>query len=181
MSTILDASTKLRRMKLAGGLVAFLVIFLASASNGLAQSAEAAIAFGNRHAVALRTNGEVLTWGENLYCQLGRGSRGNSGRTPAVMMRNAKEVAAAADHTLVLTSEGKVYGWGLNPEGALGTGNTNDQCEGPALIESLAAHKVTHIATGSGFSVAVTSTGDLYCSGDNSVGQCPIARGGRVE
>ena len=62
-------------MKLAGGLVFFLVIFLASASNAMAQSAEAAIALGNRHAVALRTNGEVLTWGENIYCQLGRGSR----------------------------------------------------------------------------------------------------------
>ena len=32
-----------------------------------------------------------------------------------------------------------------------------------------------------GFSVAVTNTGDLYCTGDNGVGQCPIARGGRVE
>ena len=168
-------------MKLAGALVFFPTILLISPSKSSAQAVDPAIAFGNRHAVALRTNGEVLTWGENVYCQLGRGSRGNSGRTPAVMMRNAKEVAAASDHALVLTREGKVYGWGMNPEGALGTGNTNDQCEGPALVESLAAHTVTHIATGRGFSVAVTSTGDLYCSGDNSMGQCPIARGGRVD
>ncbi len=148
----------------------------------IAQSSEPAIALGNRHAVALRTNGEVLTWGENLYCQLGRGSRGNSGRTPVVMMRNAKQIAAASDHTLVLTEEGKVYGWGMNPEGALGTGNTNDQCEGPALIESLGNLRITQIATGNGFSVAVSSDGDLYCTGDNSMGQCPIApRTGRVE
>jgi hypothetical protein len=168
-------------MKLAGAITFILAVFLLSTSNPAAQSADAAVAFGSRHAVALRTNGEVLTWGENVYCQLGRGSRGNSSRTPAVMMRNAKEVAAASDHTLVLTKDGKVYGWGINAEGPLGTGNTNDQCEGPALVESLADHTVTHVATGSGFSVAVTSTGDLYCTGDNSVGQCPIARGGRVE
>jgi alpha-tubulin suppressor-like RCC1 family protein len=158
-----------------------LALLVSSAARPTAQVGAAAIAFGNRHAVALRTNGEVLTWGENVYCQLGRASRGNSGRTPAVVMRNATAIAAAADHTLVLAADGKVYGWGMNPEGALGTGNTNDQCEGPALVESLAAYTVTHIATGNGFSVAVTSDGDLYCSGDNSMGQCPIARAGRVE
>jgi alpha-tubulin suppressor-like RCC1 family protein len=157
-------------------------LLVISASQPFAQDTAPMVAFGNRHAVALRTTGEVLTWGENLYCQLGRGSRGNSGRTPVVMMRNAKQIAAAADHTLVLTDEGKVYGWGMNPEGALGTGNTNDQCEGPTLIESLGHETVTQIATGYGFSVAVTSAGDLYCTGDNSHGQCPVApRGTEAE
>ena len=161
--------------------VFLLLVFVVSASTVTAQSFDAAVVFGNRHAVALRTNGEVLTWGENVYCQLGRASRGNSGRDPVVMMRNVKEIAAASDHTLALAEDGKVYGWGMNPEGALGTGNTNDQCEGPALVESLEGHTITHIATGYGFSVAVTSAGDLYCTGDNSVGQCPISRTGRVE
>lgn len=158
-----------------------LAVFGAFVVRPAAQSAPAAVAFGSRHAVALRTNGEVLTWGDNVYCQLGRASRGNAGRTPTLVMRNARMIAAASDHTLVLTQDGKVYGWGINAEGPLGTGNTNDQCEGPALAESLAAETVTRIATGHGFSVAVTSTGDLYCTGDNSVGQCPVGRSGRVE
>ena len=162
--------------------VLLVFVFALTALNSFAQTTAPAIALGNRHAVALRTNGEVLTWGENLYCQLGRGSRGNSGRTPVVVMRNAKQVAAASDHTLVLTEEGKVYGWGMNPEGALGTANTNDQCEGPELIESLASERIAQIATGNGFSVAVTAAGDLYCAGDNSQGQCPGGpRTGRVE
>ena len=163
-------------MKFAGVVLGLGV--LVSSSNAIAQNTNASIAFGNRHAVALLTNGDVLTWGENVYCQLGRASRGNAGRTPAIVMRNATAIAAAGDHTLVLTEDGKVYGWGMNPEGALGTGNTNDQCEGPALVESLARHTVTHIATGNGFSVATTADGDLYCSGDNSVGQCPVGRSG---
>jgi alpha-tubulin suppressor-like RCC1 family protein len=143
-------------------------------------TATAAVAFGTRHAVALRTNGEVLTWGENVSCQLGRAG-GNASRTPALVMRNAIGVAAASDHTLVLTASGKVYGWGQNAEGPLGLGNTYDQCEGPAPVESLASVTVTQIATGYGFSVAVTKDGDLYCSGDNSMGQCPVGRAGRVE
>ena len=158
-----------------------IIVFGVFVMRPAAQSPQAAVAFGSRHAVALRTNGEVLTWGDNVYCQLGRASRGNASRAPAVVMRNSAMVAAASDHTLVLTQDGKVYGWGINAEGPLGTGNTNDQCEGPALAESLASETVTRIATGHGFSVAVTAAGDLYCTGDNSVGQCPIGRTGRVE
>lgn len=149
-------------------------------SDLFAQPATAAIAFGTRHAVALRTNGEVLTWGENVSCQLGRAG-GNASRSPAVMMRNAVAIAAASDHSLVLTAGGKVYGWGQNAEGPLGLGNTYDQCEGPVLVESLASVEVAQIATGYGFSVAVSKDGDLYCSGDNSMGQCPVTRTGRVE
>jgi alpha-tubulin suppressor-like RCC1 family protein len=139
------------------------------------------IAFGSRHAVALRNNGEVLTWGDNVMCQLGRGTRGNSGAVPTVVLRNGTAVAAAADHSLALTADGKVYGWGMNAEGVLGTGNTNDQCEGPALVTSLEGQVITRIATGYGFSVAVTSSGDVYCTGDNSMGQCPVAKTFSVE
>ncbi len=69
--------------------VVFGLAVLVSSSNAIAQNTNASIAFGNRHAVALLTNGDVLTWGENVYCQLGRGSLGNAGRTPAIVMRNA--------------------------------------------------------------------------------------------
>ncbi len=139
-----------------------------------------AIAFGARHAVALGANGDVLTWGDNVMCQLGRPG-GNSAATPGLALRNAVQVAAASDHSMALTADGKVYGWGSNPEGALGMGNTYDQCQGPALVESLAGKGIVAIATGNGFSVALSIAGDLYCSGDNGMGQCPVAKGGRIE
>ena len=145
-----------------------------------AQPVEPAIAFGARHAVALKTNGDVVTWGENVMCQLGRPG-GNGSGTPGLALRNVKAIAAASDHTLAVTTEGKVYGWGSNPEGALGTGDTYDKCEGPVLVTSLSDKTIVQIATGSGFSVALSSTGDLYCTGDSSMGQCGGARGGRSE
>jgi hypothetical protein len=46
----------------------------------------------------VRTNGEVLTWGENVSCQLGRRA-GNASRVPGLVMRNAIAIAAASDHT----------------------------------------------------------------------------------
>ena len=140
-----------------------------------AQTDTPRIAFGTRHAVALRNNGDVVTWGGNVGCQLGRRA-GNRDATPGLVLRNVKEIAAASDHTLALASDGKVYGWGTGGA-AIGTGEY-DQCEGPALVESLADKVIAHIATGYDFSVAVTADGNVYCTGDNSMGQCPVGRGG---
>ncbi len=157
----------------------FIVLLIPAKTVG---AAEPAIAFGTRHALALRSNGDILSWGDAIMCQLGRGTKGNTGPIPTLVMRNGIEIAAASEHSLVLTSDGKVYGWGTNPEGPLGVGHTHDVCEGPALVQSLADKQIVHIATGYGFSVAVTASGDLYCSGDNAVGQCPAApRGGRTD
>jgi alpha-tubulin suppressor-like RCC1 family protein len=160
--------------------IAVVLTFVAG-GQAAAQGVEPAVAFGTRHAVALRTNGDVVTWGENIYCQLGRTTRGNHDGTPAIVMRNAKAIAAAAEHALVLTADGKVYGWGGNPDNVLGTNDGNDKCEGPELAQGLADKTVTAIATGYSFSVAVTSDGDLYCTGDNGMGQCGAGRTGALK
>jgi alpha-tubulin suppressor-like RCC1 family protein len=141
----------------------------------LAAAADPAIAFGSKHAVALRNNGDVLTWGDNLFCQLGRPSSRNSAARPEVVLRNAREIAVSGNHTLAVTVDGKVYAWGANEGGALGTGSANDSCEGPQLVESLGAHRIAHVATGNDFSVAVSESGDLFCAGGNGMGQCPPA------
>ncbi len=155
--------------------VLFLVAVLLLPAAAQAQTDVPRIAFGLRHAVALRNNGDVLTWGGNVGCQLGRRA-GNRDATPGLVLRNVKEIAAASDHTLALAADGKVYGWGTDGA-AIGTGQY-DQCEGPTLVESLADKVIAHIATGYDFSVAVTADGNLYCTGANDMGQCPVGRGG---
>lgn len=62
----------------------------------------------------------------------------------------------------------------------LGLGHEYEQCEGPALVESLADKTITHVSTGYSFALAVSSAGDLYCSGDNDMLPCPTARNGRT-
>jgi alpha-tubulin suppressor-like RCC1 family protein len=157
-----------------------LVVALTAFSGPLAQLAQTAsdrdIAFGARHAIAMRNNGEVVTWGNNVGCQLGRRG-GNRAAEPALVMRNARQIAAAGEHNLVLSRDGKVYAWGMNAQGWLGVGNEFDQCEGPVLVTSLEGKSIVAIATGNNFSVALTSSGEIYCAGDNSMGQCPRARG----
>jgi alpha-tubulin suppressor-like RCC1 family protein len=141
-----------------------------------AQTDVATIAFGTRHAVALKSNGDVFTWGENVSCQLGR-TAGNRSATPGQVLRNIKEIAAASVHTLALDVEGKVYAWGSEPQ-ALGNNDDFERCEGPEPVESLKDKTIAHIATGIDFSLAVTTSGDLYCTGASDQGQCPAVKGG---
>lgn len=155
-------------------LAALLLVLVATSP--LAQSESAQMAFGARHAVALRANGEVITWGNNVGCQLGRRA-GNRNGTPALVLRNVVHIAAAADHSMAVTRDGHVYGWGTNGDGPLGVGTEFDQCEGPALVESLEGKGIVQIATGQDFSVALSRAGELFCAGDNGMGQCPPVKG----
>jgi hypothetical protein len=95
-------------------------------------------------------------------------------------MRNVKEIAVAVQHTFALTNDGRLYAWGTNPKGMLGVGHAWELCEGPELVTSLADKTITHITTGYYFAVAVTSTGDLYCAGDNDNLECPVPKGSPV-
>jgi hypothetical protein len=141
-----------------------------------AQEETRMVVFGTRHAVALKNNGDVLTWGDNVTCQLGRAG-GNRSATPGLVLRNIKEIAAASAHTLALDVDGKVYAWGGDAP-TLGNNDDFERCEGPEPVASLADKTIAHIATGIDFSLAVTTGGDLYCTGASEQGQCPAVKGG---
>ncbi len=163
------------------GVIAF-ALLVGGNTGGRAQTAvttqgavEPSMAFGSQTVVALRSNGDVLTWGnQSIKCLLGRqAALGQVDPNPGVVMHNVKEIAAAGSMHLALTADGKVYGWGAG----LPMGSTHYPCDGPALVPSLAGLKVTHIGVIAGFTnndsfaVAVTDTGDLYCWGSSY--SCP--------
>ena len=153
-----------------------LLVFCFSAAGTVAQADAPQIAFGGRHAVALRTNGEIVTWGNNVGCQLGRRTGNRSGE-PGLVLRNGIHIGASADHSIAVTRDGHVYGWGVNGDGQLGVGNEFDQCEGPALVETLEGKGIIQVATGQNFSLALSRTGELYCAGAADMGQCPAVKG----
>ena len=158
-------------------LLVLLVLLLPSIGPGVsAQSDTRMVVFGTRHAVALKNNGDVFTWGDNVSCQLGRAG-GNRSATPGQVLRNIKEIAAAASHTLALDVDGKVYAWGSEAQ-AMGNNDDSERCEGPEPVASLEDKTIAHIATGIDFSLAVTTSGDLYCTGASEQGQCPAVKGG---
>jgi alpha-tubulin suppressor-like RCC1 family protein len=129
-----------------------------------------ATATGNHDAMALLSNGEVVTWGNNDHGQLGDGTFANSS-TPQLVagLSNIIAVAAAADHDFALTSTGNVWAWGGNDDGELGLGHISGPVPVPTMIPNLSG--VIAISTGPTFGDALLSTHVVETWGSNLHGQ----------
>jgi alpha-tubulin suppressor-like RCC1 family protein len=80
-------------------------------------------AAGYFHSLAVRSDGTVWAWGDNLYGQLGDGTLTNQSTPVRVMgLTGVTQVAAGYGHSLALRSDGTVWAWGSNTVGQLGSG-----------------------------------------------------------
>ncbi|WP_437536178.1 hypothetical protein WME79_15900 [Sorangium sp. So ce726] len=127
-----------------------------------------AIAAGDSHSLALRGDGKVLAFGDNLHRQLGNDAAFFN-ETPTVVSTLDRVVAIAAgyEHSLALRNDGTVWAWGRNLEGQLGDLTTMDR-QVPVKIR---LDDVTAIAAGAYHSLAVRRDGTVWGWGSNSYGQ----------
>lgn len=100
----------------------------------------AAVAGGNGHSLALKTDGTVWSWGSNTSGQLGdntTGSPANDKSTP-VQVRGPGNVGFLAGitaiagsrsqfHSMSLKNDNTVWGWGYNIAGQLGDSSTSSK------------------------------------------------------
>ena len=132
-----------------------------------------AIASGGFDGLALTRSGRVLAWGDNRYGQLGDGTRRSSDVPVRVRLPVGTKVVAlggGSQHSLALTSTGKVLAWGWNRFGQLGDG-TSRGSDVPVHVRLPSGVRVTALSAGGGFSVALTSTGQILTWGHNEFGQ----------
>jgi len=73
-------------------------------------------------------------------------------------------------HSIALTADKRVWTWGDNEFGELGR-NTGTFDPSPGLVTALTNQTVVAIAGGVGFTLAVTSNGQVYAWGDNTFGE----------
>ncbi|WP_144118719.1 RCC1 domain-containing protein [Catellatospora sichuanensis] len=133
------------------------------------------VAAGHDHGLALLTNGTVKAWGLNTSGQLGYGNPAGADTSQpepgnVAGLGSVKAVAAGRAHSLALLGSGAVMTWGANDRGQLGDGTTV-QRNRPVAVTALTGRKVTAIAAGADFSLALLADGTLRAWGDNTFGQ----------
>lgn len=114
----------------------------------------AAIAIGASHNLALKKDGSVWSWGENLYDELGThlaylrppgriNPISNSSALPVKsgLGNDWKMIAAGGADSFGIKTDGTLWAWGLNDFGQLGIGSFTDQAA-PVQIGSATWTKV---------------------------------------
>jgi alpha-tubulin suppressor-like RCC1 family protein len=133
-----------------------------------------AIAAGSAHSLAVTSTGSVLAWGSNGALQLGQPNATTFSAVPVpVSIPSGVTITAVAGgefHSLAVTSTGSVLAWGSNTFGELGDGTTTESYL-PVSVSLPSGNKVTAVAAGTFFSLALTSTGSVLGWGFNSAGQ----------
>jgi alpha-tubulin suppressor-like RCC1 family protein len=128
-----------------------------------------AIAAGESHSLALKSDGTVWAWGWNAYGQLGDGTTSlRTSPVPTTSLSNVVALAAGSRHNVALKSDGTVWTWGWNAFGQLGDG-TADTSMVPIQVTGIPSRVVAVAARGSRtYAVDVLGTAWEF-GGDTSV------------
>ncbi len=146
-----------------------LALPLAAALPASAQGVRPALAVGDSHILALRTDGTVWAWGENFVGQLGNTAAIESTLPmPVDGIAGAVAVAAGSYHSLALLADGELRAWGNNSSGQLGDG-TNTGRSTPTRVQGLT--DVVAIAADVVSTLALKRDGTVWAWGDNYLGQ----------
>ncbi len=130
------------------------------------------IAAGNGHVVALTEDGNVWTWGGNMYGQIGDSTTGmaNNRKSPTLVkaISGIIEISAGSNHTMALRNDSTLWVWGYNAMGQLGdstaVGKTFpmkvDRISGVVAIQGAGYH-----------TIALKRDGTVWTWGNNGQGQ----------
>jgi alpha-tubulin suppressor-like RCC1 family protein len=140
---------------------------LASAGTPLTGVAE--VRAGGGHTCARKTDGSVWCWGLNALGQVGNATT-VSAPYPVSVLTGAAKVTVGYDISCALKTDGTVWCWGDNNFGGTGQGTTSGITSIPKQVTGLSS--VVDLTAGLWSTpCAVTSTGALYCWGENGTGE----------
>lgn len=150
-------------------------VFMSSAPNNLAS-----LSFNQNHSLAIAQDGQVYSWGDDKFGQLGRGDLGHDNCSRLCRfdinaiagINNAVMISAGYNHNLALTEDGTVWAMGSNSQGQLGNGTITDS-NIPVKVDFSAATDVGHIvqvAASSVSSYALDDKGQVWGWGSDDYG-----------
>lgn len=129
------------------------------------QTNVASIKINHSTVAALATNGDLYTWGNNKYGQVGNGKTGAVQTTPVKVLSNVASFRTNDELIAAITTNGDLYCWGKNWFGQVGNGAKTHQTTPVKVLSNVAS-----VTTGK-TTTAITTSGDLYCWGYTESGQ----------
>jgi alpha-tubulin suppressor-like RCC1 family protein len=137
------------------------------------------IAAGSGHSLAIKEDGSLWAWGNNVCGQLGDGTvtvvneampwiiiEDNNKSIPMKIMDDVVSVAAGGAHTLAIKSDGSLWAFGWNRYGQLGDGTAINRSKPVKIMDGVAA-----ISVGAFHSLILKEDGSLCAFGNNTYGQ----------
>ena len=138
---------------------------------------------GRNHTCALKSDGQVLCWGNQRYGILGNGNGGdtygdfttrpslvklNSGDDPEDFLDDIVRLGIGNEHSCVLKSDKKVWCWGRGRYDKFGNGNDTDQVYAIAVQSDL---DVIQVQTGRHHTCGILENRTVHCWGRGNSGQ----------
>ena len=142
------------------------------------------VSCGYDHTAVLTSNGSVLTWGSNMYGQLGHRNNGNlkidsseykgpiNCRPTGLALgkgRKASSVACGTNYTLVLTQQMSLLACGIP---TIAGHRETSQWGTPQEIPSLIGLPLVEMSAGDGHAAVISAHGTVFIWGDNRNGCC---------
>jgi uncharacterized repeat protein (TIGR03803 family) len=143
------------------------------------------VAAGYDYGLAVDSNGDLWSWGDNQYGQLGNGTYLSPQQVPSSSaLSNVVSVAAGWQHTLALCTNGTVWATGTDWDaweggGRLGVGGLPSPYYTNTPMQSLVptGTRITAVAAGFLHSLALDSSSNVWAWGDNAFGQLGLGSG----
>ena len=132
-----------------------------------------ALSAGYAHGCGLTQAGAAYCWGNNGAGELGHGTTVRS--TSPVLVSGGltfASISAGQDYTCGVTTGGAAYCWGDNSYGTLGnSANLFTHNANPTPLPVSGGLTFQTVSAGNLHTCGVTTTGTMYCWGDNSEGE----------
>ena len=131
----------------------------------------ASVTAGFIHALAIKSDGTLWSWGGNNDGQLGDGTVINDLIPGPIIVRDSFwiNVVAGSNHTAAIKSDGTLWSWGWNADGQLGDNSRNDSAV--PVQEYSKSTDWASVTAGYSHTSAIKNDGTLWSWGKNTYGQ----------
>ena len=138
-----------------------------------------AISNDGNSTVTLDSDGNLLSFGDNTYGQLGNGTTDSGVEADAIVINDQiASVYSGENNFLAVSKEGRLYTWGKNEYGLIGTATTGNLLIPVNITGAFRLNNNEKIisadragANSSEFSVALTNSGRIFTWGNSTFGQ----------